>query len=278
MSTQELEQLESEWVSNPSPIICARFADLLRQSGRYDEAFRTAEEGLRKWAGNNSISVVLGKSYMDAGLYEKALQVFEKVKTSQPQNLVMLRSIAEIHYELEDWDSCAIAYEEYLFENPADGEAREMQEKARSMKGMNIESLFDSGPGEETESPLVEDDDDLIFPDTDRMKKVLESQGFGSEGTDGLEEGTGREEEAGEGGGSPDGENPEHEGSEGESAEGEGADGEGTDGDGTDGDGTDGYPIEADSFFDRSAPASLLEFFTEDEKRELRLEAYDGED
>ena len=250
VSAQELEQVESEWVSNPSPILCARFADLLRQSNRFDEALKIAEEGLEKWKNNNSISVVLGKCYLDAGLLEKARDMFEKIRASQPQNLVVLRSLAEIHFRMESWEKCVALFEEYLFENPSDEEDREMQEKARSGKGTSIEDLFaeDSAVdgnldvmGDESDDERIFASDDGIFPDTDRMKKVLQSQGYGSDSQPVP---------------------PEEEGKVPVDVSGE----------------KEGYPIEKDSVFDRTSPASLLEFFTDGEKEELKLEAYDGED
>jgi tetratricopeptide (TPR) repeat protein len=243
VSVQELEQVESEWVSNPSPILCARFADLLRQSGRFDEAFKIAEEGLKQWQNNSSISVVLGKCYLDAGLLEKSQETFEKVRSTQPQNLVVLRSLAEIHFRREEWDKSISLFEEYLFENPGDEEAREMQEKARSGKGTSIEDLFsEETSGDGDLSAMGEaGDDDHIFPDTDRMKKVLESQGYGS-GAPADPPNAGQDEPADDTGGKT------------------------------------GYPMENDPVYDRSAPASLLEFFTDSEKEELKLETYDGED
>ncbi len=238
VSMQELEQVESEWVSNPSPILCARFADLLRQSGRFDESFKIAEEGLKQWKDNSSISVVLGKCYLDAGLLEKALEIFEKVRSAQPQNLVVLRNLAEIYFRREEWDRSVRLFEEYLYENPGDEDAREMQEKARSGKGTSIEDLFsEDGSGVTDDETMGEGtDDDHIFPDTDRMKKVLQSQGYASEPSPGT---VAPQEET---------------------------------------DAAAEYPVEKDTAFERAAPASLLEFFTDSEKEELKLESYDGEE
>jgi tetratricopeptide (TPR) repeat protein len=232
---EELERVESEWVSSPSPILCARFSDLLRQSGRYPEAFKIAEEGLKKWKNNTSIAVVLGKCYLDSGLLEKAMEVFDIVHSMQPQNLVVLRSLAEIHYRKENWSKAIDFFEEYLFENPGDDEARDLQEKARSMQGAQYSGIS-SKPEEPVDitddSSVLEDDDEDqdIFPDTDRMKKILESQGI-----DLNSESGGSQEDQ-------------------------------------------GYPIEKDSMYDRAAPGSLLEFFTDEEKAELQLDEYDGED
>jgi tetratricopeptide (TPR) repeat protein len=226
---QELERVESEWVSNPSPILCARFADLLRQTGRFDEAFKIAEDGLNRWKKNSSISVVLGKCYLDSGLLEKALEVFKELHSSQPQNLVVLRNLAEIHFKKEHWSKAIDFFEEYLFENPGDEEARDLQDKARSMQGAQFSQLEDDSS--ETDDLLDEpeelSEEDEVFPDTDRMKKILESQGINLN---------------------------------------------------SDSDAAEGYPIEKDSTFERSAPGSLLEFFSEEEKEELKLEEYDGED
>lgn len=236
---QELERVESEWVSNPSPILCARFADLLRQSGRFDEAFKVAEEGLKKWNSNSSIAVVLGKCYLDSGLLEKAMEMFEKVRATQPQNLVVLRGLAEIHYRREDWVRTVDLLEEYLFENPVDEEAREMQERARSMvSNATIDQIFASGEQDEdaAEEAAEETSDEDVFPDTQRMRKVLESQGLDEPGEGEEETVLESDEDAG------------------------------------------GHPLEDDPQFDLSRPGSLLEFFTRDEREELHLEDYDGED
>lgn len=171
MSRQELEKVESDWISNPSAILCARFADLLRQTGRLDESREIASTGLIRWKNNISILVVLGKCYRDSGLIEKAMEKFEEVNSAQPQNLVALRNLAEIHFQKEYWSKAIHYFEEYLFEQPGDEEARDKLDEAKSRMNSSTQTSFDV---EEDES----EPDDGVFPKTDRMSKVLESQGI----------------------------------------------------------------------------------------------------
>lgn len=171
ISRQELEEVRNDWISNPSPILCARFSDLLRRTGRLDESREIANTGLTRWKNNISISVVLGRCYKDSGLLEKAMDIFEKVNSAQPQNLVALRNLAEIHFLKEYWSKAVHCFEEYLFEQPGDEEARDWLEEAKSRKNSSNKISLDVEE-EEYES------DDEVFPKTDRMSKVLESQGI----------------------------------------------------------------------------------------------------
>ncbi len=171
LSKHELERLESDWVSKPSAIICARLAEALRQMGKLDESREVADTGLRRWKNNTSITIILGKCYLDSGLLEKAMDSFAAVNTAQPQNLVALVNLAEIYFKKENWDKAVSFYEEYLFECPGDEEARDKLEEARTWKNSP-----DQIPQEIEEDELENDTD--AFPKTERMSKVLESQGI----------------------------------------------------------------------------------------------------
>jgi len=181
VSRAELESVESEWVSNPSPILCARFSELLRRAGRLDESRKTATGGLKRWKNHISITVVLGKCFRDAGLNEKALETFMGVHAVQPQNLVALRNLAEIHCEKGQWSKAADYFEEYLFEHPGDEEVRERLEEAKTKKNSSDEVLQDIE--EDNAEPDAE-----VFPNTERMNKVLESQGIDKETDNGSDE------------------------------------------------------------------------------------------
>ncbi|MBD3276829.1 MAG: tetratricopeptide repeat protein [Candidatus Aegiribacteria sp.] len=176
VSMEELDNLESQWISRPSPILCARYADLLRQAGRLDDARKIATDGLKKWKNNISITVVLGRCLRDAGLLEKAVETFEQVHSVHPQNLVALRNLAEISFEKENWTRAVDYYEEYLFEHPGDDQARDRMNQAKG-KSTAVQE-------EEEQQEEEMDIQQSVFPRTDRMKKVLDSQGIEDEGQD----------------------------------------------------------------------------------------------
>jgi tetratricopeptide (TPR) repeat protein len=171
LSKHELETLESDWVNKPSAVICARLAETLRQMGKLDESREVADTGLRRWKNNISITIVLGKCHRDAGLLEKAMECFAVVNSAQPQNLVALKNLAEIHFQKENWTEAINYFEEYLFEQPGDDEIRDKLEEARAWKNSPDQISSD------TEEDEPEDDTDA-FPKTERMNKVLESQGI----------------------------------------------------------------------------------------------------
>ncbi|MCD4846599.1 MAG: tetratricopeptide repeat protein [Candidatus Aegiribacteria sp.] len=173
--SKEIEKLDNEWVKHPTPTVCARLADLLRQRGRLDESLEMAEIGLRRWNGNISISIVQGKCFRDSGLLEKALDIFSNAHDAQPQNLVALLNLAQIHFQKKQWNKAVEYLEEYLFEHPGDEEARELLEDAKIKKNSS-KNFYD-----DDESSDESDPDTSVFPETERMTKVLKSQGIVSD-------------------------------------------------------------------------------------------------
>ncbi|MCK4506100.1 MAG: tetratricopeptide repeat protein [Candidatus Aegiribacteria sp.] len=178
--SREIGKLDNEWVKHPAPTVCARLADLLRQGGRLDESLEMAEIGLRRWNSNISISIVQGKCYRDSGLLEKALDIFRSVHDAQPQNLVALLNLAQIHFQKKQWNKAVDYLEEYLFEHPGDEEARDLLEDAKT-KQNSAKNFYDD---DENESDLDSD----VFPQTERMTKVLKSQEIKSNPDDVSEE------------------------------------------------------------------------------------------
>lgn len=179
--SKEIEKLDNEWVKHPTPTVCARLADLLRQRGRLDESLEMAEIGLRRWNGNISIGIVQGKCFRDSGLLEKALDIFRSAHDAQPQNLVALLNLAQIHFQKKQWNKAVEYIEEYLFEHPGDEEARDLLDDAKT-KQNSTNIYYDDESADES------DPDSDVFPETERMTKVLKSQGIKSDSDDMSEE------------------------------------------------------------------------------------------
>ena len=237
LSKQELETLEDDWIKKPSAIICARLAETLRQMGKLDESREVADTGLRRWKNNISITIVLGKCHRDAGLLEKAMESFAVVNSAQPQNLVALKNLAELHFQKENWTEAVNYFEEYLFEQPGDDEVRDKLEEARSWKNSPDQMPLETGEDE------PEHDTDA-FPKTERMNKVLESQGI-------LQEAFSNSEE----------EEDDDEDDEDEDVD----------------DGSDESTQEEEASAAEVSPDSLLAFFSDKEKKDLNLKPYDAE-
>lgn len=159
----ELKELYQEWFSTPTPVVCARLAERLRQVGRASEAEDVSRKGQEKWPGNISVNVVLGKSCRDTGDIEGALQAFEKVISIDPLNLIAIRNLAELHFERGNWNRSIELFEEFLFEYPGDAEIEKMLRKAREAK----RNADRESRSEETGQ---------VFPLTDRMAGILSSQ------------------------------------------------------------------------------------------------------
>ncbi len=173
--SREIEALDNDWIKHPSPTVCARLADLLRQGGRLDESLGVTEAGLKSWNDNISIRIVQGKCFRDSGLLEKAVDVFRSVYDAQPMNLVALLNLAQIHFQKKQWKKAVDYLEEYLFEHPGDEEARDMLEDAKFRQSSARDSFYDDDEiAEESESDVDSD----VFPETERMSKVLKSQGI----------------------------------------------------------------------------------------------------
>ena len=253
---REIQELYSEWIDHPSPLVCTRLSERLRSVDRADEALEVAKQGAEEWPEHLSILVVLGKIHLDKGELDAASSSLESVRAKDPFNVFALRGLAEVSFRREDWDSCIELLEEYLLENPGDEEMEEMLSSARlRRKGGDAEARLTMTPGEDVpseeeevstsileqafaEQPQSEEsgaDDEPAaaeFPDTERMAKILSEQGV---------------------------EVPSVKGGGGDLSEGE----------------TSTAPSEAVQGGSRQ-PRSLLDLFSQEERAELGLEPYDS--
>jgi predicted Zn-dependent protease len=159
----DVQDLYQRWLASPAPALCVRLAGELRRSGRNAEALEVARKGLNSWSDNISVNVVFGRCALEEKLNDEALEVFEKVISIDPLNLIAIRSLAEIHYEKGNWNRSIELFEEYLFEYPGDPEIEDLLKKSREKK-------------KETEREARVTGQDVSYPDTGRMASILAAQ------------------------------------------------------------------------------------------------------
>jgi tetratricopeptide (TPR) repeat protein len=119
------EKDPSEALKEGMPQTFARLADLLRLDGRYDEAESVCLEGLKEFPGYDSGHIVLALTYRDKGEIEKALIEFHAALKCEPENLLALKSIADIHWDAEEFSLARSYYRQVLQRDKYSAEARE---------------------------------------------------------------------------------------------------------------------------------------------------------
>lgn len=180
--TSDIDRLFLQWEEHKSAILCTRLADMLRRAKRLEEAVDLALEGLGNWDRNTSITIVLARTYRDAGDLEKAYEYFRAVCDRQPRNLVVLKNLGEISYTRGHLDRATQYFSDYLAEHPGDDEIREKLDNIRST-GIRMPL---KEPKDETSETIsnedgvtdIEEDLPTEFPQTQRMAKVLREQGI----------------------------------------------------------------------------------------------------
>ena len=96
-----IDELKRRVERDPASIAFAQLAEEHRRLGDFDEAVRIARAGLEQHPGYLSARVTLGRSLMELGRFDEAQVEFEHVLLVAPDNLVALRSMAELHQRRE---------------------------------------------------------------------------------------------------------------------------------------------------------------------------------
>ncbi len=128
------------------PQTFARMADLLRLDGRYDEAESACLEGLKEFPGYGSGHMVLALTYRGKGEIERALIEFHTALKCEPENLLALKSIADIHWEAEEFSLARSYYRQVLQRDRYCAEARErVRRKPKPKQPEDYEERQSSG-------------------------------------------------------------------------------------------------------------------------------------
>ena len=99
--TPRIDELRGRVESDPTSIAFAQLAEEHRRSGNFEEAVRICRAGLEQHPTYLSARVTLGRALLELNKYEEAQGEFEYVLRSAPDNLIALRSMAELHQRLD---------------------------------------------------------------------------------------------------------------------------------------------------------------------------------
>ncbi|MFI5280562.1 MAG: tetratricopeptide repeat protein, partial [Gemmatimonadales bacterium] len=156
----EIEKLEARWAENPDGRYFAPLADAYRKAGRVDDAIMVVGEGLTKHPDYLSAHIVLGRCHLEKKDDAAALATFEKVLGLDTENVIALKSLAEIAERQARTDDARRWLQRLLtvdamntdaaddlarLGGPIDGEAEAAEAPAAEEAGSGI-SFADVGP------------------------------------------------------------------------------------------------------------------------------------
>jgi len=126
------------------PRTFARLADLYRREKKFDRAIELCRVGIEQFPGYGTGHIVLALTYIDMGEREAALIEFHSALKCMPDNLLALKSVADIHCEAEAFSLARSYYRQVLQRDRFNSEA---------LDGSKRNSNQISEPDQEREEP-----------------------------------------------------------------------------------------------------------------------------
>lgn len=179
---QEIRRLEEQYSFRPDSLVFGRLADLHRKAGNPERALEILEEGLRRHPRYLSAHIVRARCLHALDRVDEAREAFEDVLRIDGQNLVALRSLAEIARERGEAEEARRRLEAMLQVDPRNEEARdalqELEETVAAASGAGPEEPADlrAQVAElELDEPTEGEEGDLA---TRTLAGLYETQGF----------------------------------------------------------------------------------------------------
>ena len=146
---QEIRRLEEQYAFRPDSLVFGRLADLHRKAGNPDRALDILEEGLQRHPRYLSAHIVRARCLRALDRHDEARDAFREVLELDGQNLVALRSLAEMALERGEPEEAGRHLRTLLQADPHHDEARRMLAEAEAELRSTAEaSPDDSEPPE----------------------------------------------------------------------------------------------------------------------------------
>jgi tetratricopeptide (TPR) repeat protein len=138
MATSEIEKLERRYAENPQGLTFAPLAEVHRKNGDVPRALELLLAGLELHPNYIPASIVLGRCYWDLGDLAKAESAFAHVLRLDDENVIALKSLADINERLERFGEAQRWLHRLVSVDRSNEEAREQLTR--------LEAIKDRGP------------------------------------------------------------------------------------------------------------------------------------
>ncbi len=143
--TSEIDKLERRYAENPKGRNFAPLADAYRKAGQLDQAIELCKNGLERHPDYVSAYIVYGRCLIDKKDDAGADEVFHKVLSFDPENIIALRVLGEIAERSGRFDQGVEWLTRLLAADPMNGDAAEalarMKTKAAAQPMRTVEGL-----------------------------------------------------------------------------------------------------------------------------------------
>ncbi len=144
--TSEIEKLEKRWAENPKGRNFAPLADAYRKAGELDRAIELCKAGLDLHPDYVSAHIVFARCLIDQKNDAGASDVFRKVLTLDPENVLGLKMLADIAERSGRYDEAVEWLTRLLSADPMNGDAAEHLARAKGRAAAQAASAKPTTP------------------------------------------------------------------------------------------------------------------------------------
>src|SRR5687767_1857939 len=134
MATSEIEKLERRYAENPHGLTFAPLAEVHRKLGDIPRALELLTAGLELHPNYIPASIVLGRCHQDQGDLAAAEAAFAHVLRLDDENVIALKSLADINERLERLDDAEAWLRRLVSVDRSNDEAREELRRLEALK------------------------------------------------------------------------------------------------------------------------------------------------
>ena len=146
MATSEIEKLERRYAENPHGLTFAPLAEVYRKNGDIPRALELLRTGLELHPNYIPASIVLGRCHQDLGDLPAAEQAFAHVLRLDDENVIALKSLADINERQERLDEAAVWLHRLVAVDRSNEEARHQLLRLETLKESGRRAAPPPGP------------------------------------------------------------------------------------------------------------------------------------